>query len=145
LFTFPILNSLYWASYIKYNLINFVMKLFKHCNEYTYTIESNNLHLVKIVVQPLEVTTFIHQFISKFSCITFIDIQRLNEACFPKTYCRIIIVRGGPMFMDFMGHPYPRIYMPTNMILFLIISTSPWPCFYFLLYLYRYYPTCSIY
>ena len=52
LFTFPILNNLYWASYIKYNL-NFVMELFKHSSEYTYTIESNNLCMIKIVVQPL--------------------------------------------------------------------------------------------
>jgi hypothetical protein len=51
LFKFPILNSLYFASYIKYNL-NSVMELFKHSSEYTYTIESNNLCLVKIVVQP---------------------------------------------------------------------------------------------
>jgi hypothetical protein len=37
---------------MKYNL-NFVMELFKHSNEYTYTIESNDICLVKIVVQPL--------------------------------------------------------------------------------------------
>jgi hypothetical protein len=45
-----VLNSLYWASYMKYNL-NFVMELFKHSSEYTHTIESNNLCLVKIVVE----------------------------------------------------------------------------------------------
>ena len=29
-------------------------------------------------------------------------------------YCRIIIVRGGSMFVDFVGYPYPRIYVPVN-------------------------------
>lgn len=29
-------------------------------------------------------------------------------------YCRIIIVRGGPVFMAFVGNPSPRIYIPTN-------------------------------
>jgi hypothetical protein len=34
-------------------------------------------------------------------------------------YCGIIIVREGQMFMDLVGHPYTRIYIPTNMILFI--------------------------
>ena len=33
-------------------------------------------------------------------------------------YSGIIIVRGGSMFVDFMGHPYPRINVPTNMFYF---------------------------
>lgn len=31
-----------------------------------------------------------------------------------KIYCRIIIVRGRPMFVDFVGNPCPRIYILTN-------------------------------
>lgn len=29
-------------------------------------------------------------------------------------HCGIFIVRGGPMFLDFVGHPNPRIYILTN-------------------------------
>lgn len=29
-------------------------------------------------------------------------------------YCRIIIVREGPVFMAFVGNPCTRIYIPTN-------------------------------
>lgn len=29
-------------------------------------------------------------------------------------YCRIIIVRGGAMFVAFVGNPCTRIYIPTN-------------------------------
>jgi hypothetical protein len=36
-----------------------------------------------------------------------------------KLLSRIIIVRGEPIFVDFVGHPYPRIDIPTNMLLFL--------------------------
>ena len=32
----------------------------------------------------------------------------------PWIYWRIIIVRGGKVFMDFLGHSYSRIYVPTN-------------------------------
>lgn len=30
-------------------------------------------------------------------------------------YCGIISVRGGPMFVAFLGNPHPRIYIPTNL------------------------------
>jgi hypothetical protein len=30
-------------------------------------------------------------------------------------YCEIIIVRGGPMFVDFVDHPCPQIHIPTNL------------------------------
>jgi hypothetical protein len=36
-------------------------------------------------------------------------------------YCGIIIVHGGPMFMVFMGHPCPQIYILTNMFLSLFV------------------------
>lgn len=29
-------------------------------------------------------------------------------------HCGIFIVHGGPMFVDFVGHPNPRIYILTN-------------------------------
>ena len=29
-------------------------------------------------------------------------------------YCGIHIVRGGSIFVDFVGYPYPRINLPTN-------------------------------
>jgi hypothetical protein len=45
-------------------------------------------------------------------------------------YCGIIIVRGGSMFVDFMGHPYPQIYIPTK-IHFLFFNLHKW------------YPNCS--
>jgi hypothetical protein len=47
-------------------------------------------------------------------------------------YCGVFTVRGGPTFMDLVGHIYPRIYIPTNKLLFLIVSI--W-----------YYPKCIIY
>ena len=30
------------------------------------------------------------------------------------TYCGIIVFCEGLMFIYFLGHPYPRIYVPTN-------------------------------
>jgi hypothetical protein len=30
-----------------------------------------------------------------------------------------LFVRGGPTFVDFMGHPYPRIYIPMNKLSFI--------------------------
>jgi hypothetical protein len=36
----------------------------------------------------------------------------ISEKC---NYCGIIIVRGGLMFVDFVGHSYRRIYIPTNL------------------------------
>lgn len=29
-------------------------------------------------------------------------------------YCGIFVVRGGPIFVAFMGNPLPRIYIPMN-------------------------------
>ena len=34
----------------------------------------------------------------------------------------IIAVRGGLMFVDFVGHPYPRIYVSSNLYLIIHIS-----------------------
>lgn len=31
------------------------------------------------------------------------------------TYCGIIIICGGLMFVDFVVYPYLRIYIPTNL------------------------------
>ena len=38
------------------------------------------------------------------------------------TYCRIIVVRGGLMFVDFVGDPYPRIYVFSNLYFLIEIS-----------------------
>ena len=37
-------------------------------------------------------------------------------------YWGIIAVRGGLMFMDFLGHPYPRINVSSNLYLIIQIS-----------------------
>ena len=47
-------------------------------------------------------------------------------------YWGIMNVRGRPMFLDFVGHSLPRIYVPTNM-------------FYFPFNLYKYYADRIIY
>jgi hypothetical protein len=38
-------------------------------------------------------------------------------------YCLIITDHGGPMFVDFVGHPYPQM----NMILFYYINNKYYP------------------
>ena len=41
--------------------------------------------------------------------------NNMNPAfVYASTYCGIIIVCGESMFVDFIGHPYPQIYVPTN-------------------------------
>jgi hypothetical protein len=40
-------------------------------------------------------------------------------------YCEIIIVRGEPMFVDFLGHPYQRIHGFISYLIFInIIPTA---------------------
>lgn len=48
-------------------------------------------------------------------------IEGTNDKAYTKVlkYCGIIIVRGGSMFVDFMGHPYQWIYIPMNIFNFL--------------------------
>ena len=43
----------------------------------------------------------------------FLEVLKIVKKI-PRTHCGIIIVRGGLMFVDFVGYPYPRIYVPTN-------------------------------
>jgi hypothetical protein len=52
-------------------------------------------------------------------------------------YWGSIIVRGVPMFVGFLGHPYPRIYNPLNILLFLI--------YMYIYYLYVYILSICIY
>jgi hypothetical protein len=51
------------------------------------------------------------------------EISLCESHAVKNAYCGIIFVRGGPMFMDFVGNPYPRIYIPMNMFLFLLIQS----------------------
>lgn len=44
--------------------------------------------------------------------IAIINLLSLDKIL--EIYCGIIVVRGGPIFVAFMGNPLPRIYIPTN-------------------------------
>ena len=46
----------------------------------------------------------------------------LGQQHHSKEYCGIIVFRGGLMFVDFVGHPYSRIYVSSNLYLIIQIS-----------------------
>ena len=53
--------------------------------------------------------------------VIFQKTKFLEQHNHSKDYCGIIVVRGGFMFVDFMGHPYPRIYVSSNLYLIIFI------------------------
>ena len=53
------------------------------------------------------------------------SIMQKTLSCYPnkeEKTCQLYCVQGGLMFVDFVGHPYPRIYVPSNLYFIIQIS-----------------------
>ena len=115
----------YLVSFFFFSLLNWCQTCFCVCGKKILSRIWGWLNVVlklcinntKVVIYRLVCERYFYQRLKFWMYVQFFPFFELSFcASYFNTYCEIIIVRGGSMFLDFVGYSYPWICIPTNLL-----------------------------